>query len=128
MQASPGTNQATLVWDSVIGATYYNLYLAYDPAINRSNYNSLAGGERISGVSSPFIVGGLTNRVYFFAVSAVAGTAEGPSSPPAVVALWAPANAPRTNYYAVAAGVTNAGVAYASGGRAVYQTTNGGVS
>jgi photosystem II stability/assembly factor-like uncharacterized protein len=35
---------------------------------------------------------------------------------------------PLTNYYAVAAGLTNGAIAYASGGRAVFETTNGGAS
>ena len=128
LQATPGTNNVTLQWDRILGATSYNLYVAYIPAVNETNYSSVAGGRKLAGVTSPFVVSGLTNRVYFFSVSAVAGAVEGPNSPPVMVALWAVAVAPRTNYYTVAASLTNGSVAYASGGRLLYQTTNGGVS
>lgn len=129
LTATPGTNQVILTWDRVIGATSYNLYVAYDPAVSRDNFHSLLGGQQFTGVSSPFTLNGLTNRIYFFAISTVEGTDEGPSSPPIMTALWAPASgAPQTNYYAVAAGLTNGAIAYASGGRAVYKTTNGGAA
>jgi photosystem II stability/assembly factor-like uncharacterized protein len=129
LRASPASNQVTLTWDRIIGAASYNLYFGYDPAISKDNYRSVAGGTRITNISSPFTVGGLTNRVYFFAVSAVQGAIEGPTSLPTLVAVWAPvAGAPLTNYYAVAAGLTNGAIAYASGGRAVFETTNGGAS
>ena len=129
LTALPGPSQVTLSWDRIIGATSYNLYIAYDAALNRDNYHSLAGGMRLSGVSSPTTVAGLTNRLYFFAVSAVADSVEGPTSVPVPVAFWAGVSgAPRTNYFAIAAGLTNGPVAYASGGRAVYETTNGGAT
>jgi hypothetical protein len=128
LQATPGANQVTLQWDRILGATSYNLYVAYDPAVHQTNYSSVAGGRKFAGVTNPFVVSGLTNRVYFLSVSAVAGAVEGPNSPPVMVALWAAAVAPRTNYCAVAAGLTNRDIAYVSGGRLLYQTTNGGVS
>lgn len=126
LQATPTAGQVTLTWDSVIGATSYNLYLAFDPMLNQTNYGSVAGGRKIAGVTSPHVVQGLTNRIYFFAISSMEGAVEGPSSPPAMVAFWAAANAPQTNYHAIAAGLTNGGTAYAAGGLAVYQTTDGG--
>jgi hypothetical protein len=129
LTATPGTNQVTLTWDSVIGATSYNIYLAYDPSISKDNYLSLPGSERFAAASSPLVLTGFTNRVYFFAVSAVAGALEGPASPAAAAIFWAgSAGAAKTNYYAIAAGVTNGPAAYASGGRSVYQTTNGGLT
>ena len=127
LHADAAPNQVTLSWDSVLGASSYNLYVAYDAALTRANYSALAGGREFAGVASPFTLTGLTNRVYFFAVSTVEGSTEGPSSPPTMVALWAATSAPVTNYYTIAAGLTNGGVAYASGGRMVLQTTNAGL-
>ncbi len=129
VQATAGSQAVTLTWDSILGATSYTLYAAYDPSVNRSNYGSLAGGIRIPGVTSPFTLGGLTNRIYFFAVSAVVDPLEGPSSQPTLAALWAPAgDAPRTNLHAVAADLTNGPIAYVSGGRAVHRTGDGGAT
>jgi hypothetical protein len=127
LTATPGTNQVTLSWDRVIGASFYNIYVANDPSVTKDNYLSLPGGQRFTGLSSPLVLTGFTNRIYFFAITAVAGPGEGPSSPPAVVAFWAGSTgAAKTNYYAIAAGLTNGSIAYASGGTTVYQTTNGG--
>jgi photosystem II stability/assembly factor-like uncharacterized protein len=84
---------------------------------------------RLTGLTSPLTLTGFTNRIYFFAVSTVAGALEGPASSPAMTVFWAgSAGAPKTNYSTIAAGLTNGSVAFASGGRAVYQTTNGGAT
>jgi len=129
LTATPGTNQVTLTWDRVIGASFYNIYVAFDPSVTKDNYLSLPGGQRFTALSSPLVLTGFTNRFYFFAITAVAGPGEGPSSPPVAVAFWGSSTgAAKTNYYAIAAGATNGQIAYASGGRNVYQTTNGGAT
>jgi hypothetical protein len=53
LTATPGTNQVTLTWDRVIGATSYNLYLASDPAVGKDNYLSFAAGSPTASISSP---------------------------------------------------------------------------
>lgn len=127
--ATPGSGQVALAWDQVLGASSYNLYLAEQPGLTKDNYSSLVGGQKISGATSPFVLTGLTNRIYFFAVSAVEASAEGPISASSMAARWElAAGAPRTNYYAVAAGLTNGPVAYASGGTAVYATADSGAT
>jgi photosystem II stability/assembly factor-like uncharacterized protein len=126
VQAALGAAQVTLTWDKVIGATSYNLFVGLDPALNQTNYSSLAGGRKIAGVASPYTIQGLTNRAYFVSVSSVEGTVEGSSSPPTMVGAWSIANAPQTNYHALATGLTSGATAYAAGGLALYATTNGG--
>lgn len=127
--ATPSVSQVTLTWDRVIGANFYNVYVACDPSLNNDNYVSLPAGARYTSLNNSLVLTGFTNRVYFFAVSAVAGTTEGPSSTPVAAGMWAGSTgAAKTNYYAIAAGATNGAIAYASGGRNVYQTINGGTT
>ena len=118
---------ATVEWDQVLGATSYNLYVAPQPGITKNNYQSLAGGRKFSGVTSPSTITGLTNHTYYFVVTSVAGGVEGPESLPGTATLWNPAgNLTNISIYSVAAGLTNRTTAYAAGGKKVYKTSDGG--
>jgi len=128
LQAAPAPGQITFSWDSVIGASSYNLYVAESPSLAQTNYASLPGGRKFAGVASPFTLTGLTNRIYFCSISAVEAATEGGSSPLSAIPLWTAGNAPLTNYFAIASGVTNGQTAYAAGGRLLYQTTDGGAN
>lgn len=67
-----GNGQITIRWNSVAGATAYNLYMASDINLNRSNYASLPNGAKLVGVTSPHTVTGLTNgKTYYFFVTAI---------------------------------------------------------
>ena len=71
VSATPGDGQVTVSWNSVPGATSYNLYYRDGPSVNKAN------GTLVAGVSSPHVVGGLTNgQLYAFAVSAVSAGVE----------------------------------------------------
>lgn len=66
-----GNGQVTIRWNLVAGATSYNLYMASDLNLDRSNYASLPNGGKLVGVTSPHTVTGLTNsKTYYFFVTA----------------------------------------------------------
>lgn len=128
--ATGGAGQATVAWDSIVGATSYNLYLANEPGVTKSNYNSLAGGRKIANVTSPYTVTSLTKNQYYFSVTAVDGT-EGPSSRVATafvsLAWQAVGGLPATNFFSVASDQANASNVYA-GTTGVYRSTDGGIT
>jgi hypothetical protein len=70
--ATAGDGLVTVSWGSVAGTTSYNLYYKAGATVD------IATGTKITGVTSPRIVTGLTNGTqYAFAVSAVNGVFEG---------------------------------------------------
>jgi len=129
LRASAVGSEITLSWDSVMGASGYHLYVAYDPAVTMDNFSTLAGGRRIANVTSPYVLSGVSNRIHFLAVSAVANGIEGPSSASVAVALWASAVVgPAGNVFALATGRTNGALAYAASGNAVYRSADAGAN
>lgn len=130
--ATPGTGQVTVAWDRILGATSYNLYVAQVPGVTKDNYASLAGGRKITGVTTPFVVSSMPKSEYFFAVTAVEGPTEGPSSrvATALVGLtWqAVGGLVATDVYSVAADQTNASLVYAGVGGSVYKSADGGIN
>lgn len=90
-----GNGQITVGWNPVAGATSYNLYMASDINLDRSNYAGLPDGAKFVGVSSPHTVTGLTNgkTYYFFVTAADAsresedsfGTSATPTAPPGLI-------------------------------------------
>lgn len=75
------SGSVTVEWDSVTGATGYNIFWAQEPYIDSDNIAAFTGGDWEEGVNSPYTVSGLTNgQVYFFVVTATAGTVESDDS------------------------------------------------
>ena len=69
-RASAGDNQVTVSWDSVAGATSYNIY--YDTTTGVTTAST-----KIAGATSPNVIAGLLNGTpYFFVVTAVNGNGE----------------------------------------------------
>ena len=91
-----GNGQVTIRWNPVAGATSYNLYMASDIDLDRSNYAGLPDGAKLVGVASPHTITGLTNgkTYYFFVTAADAdreseesfGSSATPTAPPGL--LW----------------------------------------
>ncbi len=72
---TPGNGNATVSWNTVNGATSYNLYYEAGATVDK------ASGILRAGVSSGYTVVSLTNgATYAFAVSAVNGAGESPLS------------------------------------------------
>ena len=76
LTAVEGNAAVTLTWAAATGASSYNLYYSTEFDVNKST------GTRVSGVASPFVLGGLTNRTaYYFVVTSVSGGGESSGSP-----------------------------------------------
>jgi hypothetical protein len=68
---TPGSGSVTVVWNPVAGAATYNLYFKQGTMVDK------ASGTKRMGVTSPFVVVGLTNNMqYAFAVAAQNGSGE----------------------------------------------------
>jgi hypothetical protein len=79
---TPGDGSVILQWDSILGASSYNVYLAEQPGVTKDNYASLPAGRRIAGIPSQSTkVCELTDGVtYHFVVTAVEAGDEGENS------------------------------------------------
>jgi hypothetical protein len=81
VSVTAGNGQVTLSWTAVSGATSYNLYMATQSGVTKSNYTTLAGGMTHTSVTSPYIHTGLTNdTTYYFVVTAVNSAGESAES------------------------------------------------
>lgn len=80
--ATAGDGKATVTWDPVADATAYNLYWSTNPG------QAFSVGTRVSGVSSPHTLTGLTNATTYFI--AVTSTNAGGESAPSVEARVTP--------------------------------------
>jgi hypothetical protein len=79
-KATPGNGMVVLSWDTVEGATIYNLYLSRRSGVNNSNYITRVG-MMISNVTSPYQLTGLNNNTtYYFVVTAENDSGESASS------------------------------------------------
>lgn len=73
--SATGTGQVTLNWNSVPGATSYNIYYSTTPGV------ASASGIKKGSVTSPYTVTSLTNGTpYYFTVTAVNANGEGSES------------------------------------------------
>lgn len=75
VQAAAGDGKNTVSWSAVAGATGYNLYWATTAGVTPTTGNKLAG------VSSPYVHGGLSDGVtYYYVVAAFNSAGVGPGS------------------------------------------------
>jgi fibronectin type 3 domain-containing protein/lysophospholipase L1-like esterase len=71
VNASTGDRQVTLNWNSVTGATSYNIYWSTFSGVSRST------GAEITNVTSPYTHSGLTNgATYYYVVTAIGDCGE----------------------------------------------------
>lgn len=71
-----GKGVAKIAWNSVSGATTYNIYWSLSSGVTTSN------GNKIAGVTSPYLHTGLSAGTYYYIVTGVNLCSEGPSSAP----------------------------------------------
>ncbi len=75
VSASSGNAQASISWDSMPGATSYNLYWSMTSGVTAVN------GTKVAGVTSPYTQTGLTNgTAYYWIVTAVNSGGESSTS------------------------------------------------
>ena len=74
--SAPGDGENRLTWDTVAGATSYNLYWSTSPGVSRSS------GQRIAGIASPNMMhSGLVNgTIYYYVVTALNAAGESTES------------------------------------------------
>jgi hypothetical protein len=93
-------------WNASVGATSYNLYMATVSGVTRSNYSTLPGGMKLTGVNSPYTITGLAiNTTYYAVVTAVNAAGESGES---LEVQGTPTAGPgdTNNYFPVTAGNT----------------------
>jgi RHS repeat-associated protein len=77
IHAVAGDGQVTVSWDAANGATSYNVYMASESGVSKSNYTTLTDGMKHAGVTSPFTQTGLVNGTgYYFVVTSVNSNGE----------------------------------------------------
>lgn len=141
LKATPSGTSVTLTWDAILGATSYNIYYAAQAGVSKEEYKFLTGGTRLTGIANTSqTINGLTaNSPYYFVVTAVDGSGEGPESRQASVSLigtrsWTPVGSlAGTEIAYVAADRTVANTAYAAGGNfpgpySSYISTDSGIT
>lgn len=81
LSTNANSGSVTVDWDSVSGATGYNIYWAREPYIDSTNIGSYSGGDWEEDVSSPYTINVLSNNsVYYFLVTATEGSQESDDS------------------------------------------------
>lgn len=84
--AAPGVQQITLTWQSVPGATSYNIYWSTKSPVNK------AAGKKISSADTRYVHTGLSgDTAYYYIVTAVNADGESPASMEAAAVTWLPA-------------------------------------
>ncbi|MDO9308176.1 MAG: fibronectin type III domain-containing protein, partial [Deltaproteobacteria bacterium] len=100
--ATGGTNQVTLTWGAVSGATSYNVYYATTGGVTKVN------GTKITSATSPAVLNGLTaGSAYYCIITAVNSAGEGAAS--VQVAATTLAAVPTPTVPAAPTGVTSVG-------------------
>jgi predicted phage tail protein len=75
VSATPGNDQVTVSWPAVTGAASYNIYWSTTTGVTTAN------GTKITGVTAPYTLTGLTNgTTYYFVVTAVNSDGESTAS------------------------------------------------
>ena len=90
VNAAAGDGQVIITWDSVSGATSYNLYWSTSPGVFKTSYT-----EKISNVTTPFTHSGRINgTTYYYVVTAVNNYGESDESTQVSATLGQPPSPP----------------------------------
>lgn len=117
--ATAGSARVTLSWNAVSDASSYNIYMATQSGVTKSN--TLAGGMTHSNAANPYVHTGLTNGTpYYFVVTAVNSSGESAesteaSATPQNLGTWNSKTSMPTARAFLSTGVVS-GVLYAVGG------------
>ncbi len=115
--ASGGNGQVQINWNSVSGATSYNIYWSTASGVTPQN------GTKIANVTSPYTQTGLTNgTIYYYVVTAVNSSGESAASTPQAQATPSSGGSVVTHTYSVGTGPR--GIAIDSSGN-IWVTNNG---
>jgi len=83
--ATGGTNQATITWPAVSGASSYNIYWSATSGVTKTN------GTKVAAATSPYVKTALSaGTTYYFIVTAVNSVGESAASPQVSAATNAP--------------------------------------
>jgi hypothetical protein len=134
LAATGGIGKITVTWPGVSGSTSHNLYMARVSGVTPANYASLAGGAKVTGATSPYVLSPVPNgTTYYFVLTAIEQGIEGPASPQvsaAASAGWWVKSVPviGSNFTNITRDLANGNTLYASANDAVgvYKSTNGG--
>jgi len=130
--ATSGTAQVK--FDLVLGATSYNAYIARVPGVTKDNFASLAGGQKITGVSSPFNVPVRPGTSYYVVITAVEGASESSSSRVSGTTVignlvWQSVGGlSSTQFFSVASDPANSSLVYAGANGSVHKSSDGGTT
>lgn len=76
-----GDGQVTVTWEPVSDATSYNVYMAAQAGVTKTNFGNLLSGMQHTNVTAPFNHTGLANgTTYYFVVTAVNASGESTES------------------------------------------------
>jgi len=72
VSASAGNVQVTVSWSAVTGAVSYNIYMASEAGVTKTNYSTKPDGNKYGSITTTsYTITGLTNsKTYYFVVTA----------------------------------------------------------
>jgi hypothetical protein len=129
LTATGGLGRITLTWPGVSGASSYNLYLKSTAGVTTMSFD-----RKISGATSPYVLLGLPNNTtYYFVITAIENSVEGPISPEVSATTangtWAKAGIlPGTGFTNLTSDLANRNTLYATANDSIglYKSTDAG--
>ena len=118
-----GSNNIQVTWNTVSGATGYNVYHAMQSGVTRLNYGSLTGNGLIPNTSSPATISAAAVGTHYIVVTAI--NAAGESVESTQVSATVVAAAPAVGLSATSLGYGNVSVSQTSAAQSITVTNTG---